>query len=288
MIKRIRRSEIDEVKWNDLIAKHSSGLPYAYTWYLDAVCEKWEALVNENYTVVMPLPIFKKYFFNVVFQPNFCQQLGVFSESNNEALVSDFYAALKKHFFFYHVQQNFVVSKIINQQSTQRPNFELQLTGDYDSLAQNFNSNTKRNIQKAKHAELTCIMTENSFDEFLSFSEQQLAGQKSIVVENLLRALMENQMLLIPVVKDSSGSIVAANLMIKCANRIIHLIPIVSDEGRKNGAMHFLLSEVIRNFSGKNMVLDFEGSSIASIAQFYKGFGAEEKSFLEIKCGLTK
>jgi hypothetical protein len=283
MIKRIRRNEIDEAKWNDLIAKHPSGLPYAYTWYLDAVCEKWEAFVKEDYTAIMPLPIFKKYFFNVVYQPNFCQQLGVFSVSNNEALVSDFYAALKKHFFFYHVQQNFAVQQILNQETNQRPNFELQLTGDYDSLAQNFNSNTKRNIQKAKQAALTCIITENSFDEFLSFSEQQLAGQKSTVVENLLRALLQNQMLLIPAVKDSSGSTVAANLMIKCANRIIHLIPIVSEEGRKNGAMHFLLSEVIRNFSDKNIVLDFEGSSVTTIAQFYKSFGAEENSFLEVR-----
>jgi|688.fasta_scaffold154381_3 hypothetical protein len=283
MIKRIRRNEIDEAKWNDLIAKHPSALPYAYTWYLDAVCEQWEALVNDDYSAVMPLPLFKKYFFNVVYQPNFCQQLGVFSVSNDEALVSEFYAVLKKHFFFYHLQQNFVVSKISNQQSTERPNFELQLTGDYDSLAQNFNSNTKRNIQKAKQAELTCSITENSFDEFLSFSEQQLAGQKSTVVENLLRALLQNHMLLIPVVKESSGSTVAANLMIKCANRIIHLIPIVSDEGRKNGAMHFLLSEVIRNFSEKSIVLDFEGSSVTSIAQFYKGFGAQEKPFLEVR-----
>jgi hypothetical protein len=288
MIKRIRRNEIDEAKWNDLIAKHPSGLPYAYTWYLDAVCEQWEALVNDDYSAVMPLPLFKKYFFNVVFQPNFCQQLGVFSIREDEAIISDFYAVLRKQFFFYHVQQNYAVQKILNQETNQRPNFELKLSGGYDSLAQNFNSNTKRNIQKAKQADLTCSIIENSFDEFLVFSEQQLAGQKSTVVENLLRALLQNHMLLIPVVKDSSGSTVAANLMIKCTNRIIHLIPIVSEEGRKYGAMHFLLYEVIRNFSDKNMLLDFEGSSIASIAQFYKSFGAEEKYFLEIKRGLTK
>ncbi len=288
MIKQIRRNEINEAKWNDLISKHPSGFPYAYTWYLDAVCEQWEAFVNEDFSAVMPLPIFKKYFFNVVYQPNFCQQLGVFSLRDDKAIVSAFYSALRKQFFFYHIQQNFTVQKIANQETNQRPNFELKLSGGYDLLSQNFNSNTRRNIQKAKQAALTCSIVENSFDDFLLFSEQQLAGQKSRVVEKLLHTLSQNKKLITPIVKDESGNMLAANLMVKCTNRIIHLIPIVSEEGRKNGAMHFLLSEVIRNFSNKDMILDFEGSSILSIAQFYKSFGAKEKPFLEIKRGLIK
>jgi len=47
--------------------------------------------------------------------------------------------------------------------------------------------------------------------------------------------------------------------------------------------MHFLFDKLIDKFSGHNLTLDFEGSSIATIARFYEGFGAEEETFFQYK-----
>ena len=38
-------------------------------------------------------------------------------------------------------------------------------------------------------------------------------------------------------------------------------------------ANHFLLDAIIKEFAGKNIVLDFVGSDIPGIAHFYKNFG---------------
>jgi len=76
------------------------------------------------------------------------------------------------------------------------------------------------------------------------------------------------------------------NLMIDNGIRLIHLIPVTNDAGRKLGAMHYLISEVIKQQALSDKILDFEGSSVSSIARFYKDFGAEERFFYEAKRGL--
>ena len=47
--------------------------------------------------------------------------------------------------------------------------------------------------------------------------------------------------------------------------------------------MTFLLNYYIENNLNSNKVLDFEGSNIAGVYRFYKGFGAVENNYLHIK-----
>ena len=53
--------------------------------------------------------------------------------------------------------------------------------------------------------------------------------------------------------------------------------------GRNSGASHYLINEFIRDHCEQNLVLDFEGSNISTIARFYKGFGAVEEVYPGVK-----
>jgi hypothetical protein len=44
-------------------------------------------------------------------------------------------------------------------------------------------------------------------------------------------------------------------------------------------ANHFLLDRMIKEFSGQQLVLDFEGSQIAGIAEFYRQFGSTPEPY---------
>ena len=46
--------------------------------------------------------------------------------------------------------------------------------------------------------------------------------------------------------------------------------------------MSFLIDSFIKNHSGENKVLDFEGSMDNNLARFYKSFGSEEIVYLQI------
>ena len=47
--------------------------------------------------------------------------------------------------------------------------------------------------------------------------------------------------------------------------------------------MFYLLDQFIKMNAEKNIILDFEGSMIHGIAQFYEGFGALPETYFQLK-----
>jgi hypothetical protein len=43
--------------------------------------------------------------------------------------------------------------------------------------------------------------------------------------------------------------------------------------GRKLKANHFLINNIIKEFSQTNLLFDFEGSDLAGVKEFYQNFG---------------
>ena len=52
-----------------------------------------------------------------------------------------------------------------------------------------------------------------------------------------------------------------------------------TEAGKSIGVMHGIIDFILNRYKGENMLFDFEGSSIASVASFYKKFGANEEPF---------
>ena len=65
MIQYFEHKKIDKRKWDATIAE--CGNIYAYSWYLDIVHPGWDALVEDDYQVVMPLTGGKKFGVNYLF-----------------------------------------------------------------------------------------------------------------------------------------------------------------------------------------------------------------------------
>jgi hypothetical protein len=53
--------------------------------------------------------------------------------------------------------------------------------------------------------------------------------------------------------------------------------------GKTLGASHSLIDAFIKDHAGEDIVLDFEGSDIPSLAFFYSSFGAVEEKYSAIK-----
>jgi len=52
-----------------------------------------------------------------------------------------------------------------------------------------------------------------------------------------------------------------------------------TEVGKSIGVMHGIIDFVLTRYKGENILFDFEGSSIESVASFYKKFGANEEPF---------
>ena len=54
----VKNEDINRKKWDSTVSKSMCNALFGYTWYLDLVCRDWDALVTQDYRMVMPIPIF--------------------------------------------------------------------------------------------------------------------------------------------------------------------------------------------------------------------------------------
>ena len=137
MMRHLRHDEIDKKKWDDCIRSSFNGIIYAYSWYLDVVCEDWESLVENDYERVFPLTGKRKYGISYLYQPFFTQQLGVFSKSILSAeVVEEFLKAIPAKYRYIETNLN-TLNKIDSDGFKVEPqrNFELDLIHSYENIS---------------------------------------------------------------------------------------------------------------------------------------------------------
>ena len=153
-IKYLHRDQIDTAKWDECIQQSTNGLLYATSEYLDCIT-RWDALVQNDYEAVMPLPWRKKFGFQYLYQPAFCQQLGIFSKSGPNLTISDrFLDRIPSSYALWDIQLN--ATNVINKYNAKlRKNYLLSLNASYEELNKEYSRSAKRNIAKAAHAGVT-------------------------------------------------------------------------------------------------------------------------------------
>ena len=61
MIGYLKNEEIDRSKWDACLAEIPGVKPYAWSWYLDIMAPGWNALIDDDYNSLFPLPCFRKF-----------------------------------------------------------------------------------------------------------------------------------------------------------------------------------------------------------------------------------
>jgi hypothetical protein len=92
-----------------------------------------------------------------------------------------------------------------------------------------------------------------------------------LAAELQTRQLLE----LVEVRHPQTKELLAGAMFVKYRTRLIYLFAAASVAGKKAGAPLLLLDHQIRKYSGTpDLILDFEGGMIPSIARFFANFGA--------------
>jgi len=147
----LEHNEIDKHRWDDAIQRSLNGNIYAYSWYLDSVCERWKALVNTDYSIIMPLTAKRKYGFNYLYRPLLSQQLGIFSSRDlkNEDVL-DFFDSLPDKYRLIEISLNKTNPPTIpGFICSQHSSYELDLAPDYTAISSQYSQNNRRNARKA-------------------------------------------------------------------------------------------------------------------------------------------
>lgn len=288
MIRYLTHNQIDTRRWDECIEQSPDALVYAWSWYLDVVHPDWEALVEDDYETVMPLAGGRKFGINYLFQPFFTQKFGVFGKNKvSTDKIQEFLEAIPEKFQF----AEFCLKgfKGVNHR-----NIELDLSPEYSVLAENYHSNTKRNLAKAKKEGLTVLENVEPsviVDLFRKNRGQEIKhwGDKEYNrLLSLVEAAKNHDSCLVLGVKNADNQIVAGAFFMTSHNKIVFLFSGADKSNKDSHALTFLIDHVIERFSGSNKILDFEGSDNDGLARFYMGFGGKETTYQSIRFNKAK
>ena len=290
MITYLKHHQIDKSKWDLCIEQSVNSMIYGFSWYLDIVSPDWDALVLEDYAAVMPLTHKKKYFIHYLSQPFFTQQLGVFYKNNsNQQTLKNFILSIPSKYLFIDIQlneQNQLLDDSI--QTTKRKNFLLDLSKPYEKIIKGYSQQAKRNLKKAKKYDLE--LKTISYTDVVGFYKLHKAaltkGVKDLDYDRLLLVMeqaVQRKKLIARGVYTRNNELLAAATFLTHKNRILFLLGTASDSGKEFCAMYQLFDYLIFQFAENKMTLDFEGSEIPGIAQFFKSFGAVKHHYYKLK-----
>ena len=286
MIQYLQHNQINLTKWDATIAE--CGNIYAYSWYLDIVHPGWEALVEDDYQSVMPLTGGKKFGVNYLYQPYFVQQLGVFSRQPLSSEKTEaFLKAIPSKYRFAEIRLN--ESNILSERFEgieYHRNVILYLDRDYNSIRENYHTNTKRNLAKAEENNLQLIFNVIPYHVVALFRDNRGATierwgdtEYGTLISLGKTAQNRNSAYILGVNEKGDGEILCAALFMKANGRITFLFSGLNEKGKERQAMTYLLDQVIRKYANQPFILDFEGSDDENLARFYLGFGGVEAQY---------
>ncbi|MBT3748090.1 MAG: hypothetical protein HOG34_03825 [Bacteroidetes bacterium] len=288
----LKHKDIDKSRWDTTITRSINGNIYGYSWYLDAVSPDWEALINLDYSIVLPLTKARKYGFSYLCRPVLSQQLGVFSTEmikDSEAL--EYFKALPKQFKLIEICLNKYNPLLVPGFScSQHTSYELDLIGEYSSIRSQYSQNNRRNINKTRDQLLIFkpVPDLEAFSNLLANDSSDgaailLKGNNQIRFNNLLIEMLKRKTGIIWGAYNTDNTLIAAILFGVSHQKFYYLVPVNTQSGRDSRALFGLIDAFIQQYCGNSLILDFEGSDIPGLARFYAGFGAQKTSYSFIR-----
>jgi hypothetical protein len=281
----IPHSKIDFKKWDKAILNSKSPLVFAMSFYLNATCPTWDALIIDNYRVVFPLTRNRKWGLNYLYQPPFTPQLGCFGDFNMADL----------HHVYEHLKNNFKYIDIeFNHKIKAEKPFKVGIKRTFviESKEPKFNTNTKRNIKKANNAgiEIKEVDNEKEINDLLKSNllpwlskELKISKEHLKTFQTLVNNAADRNSLKVFKAVDSNGVLKAMAFFIFNKKHVVYLKGMTVSKRDSQGSMHKLMATAINYFGNKVEVFDFGGGNNKNLAEFYKGLGGKEKEYPTLK-----
>jgi hypothetical protein len=284
-IRYIRQKDINYLLWDRCISNSLNGLVYAYSWYLDIVADRWDALVEDDYRSVMPLIYKHKSFYKKIYSPFLMKQLGIFSvKPLNEHRILQFVGNLPKSFKRISIcfnRQNCQSMRMQNNYTILKT-FELDLIVPYEKKSRLYSAVAKTGLSIA-HAKMLNVV------KGLSVTDMEIFILKygAVVAENvLLKPLKQIVIQLINTGKaeligvyNQTNVLISMACFVKTNQNVILLYALSNQEGIESKANYLILDSFLKSYSSRNITLCFDHTDEIWNAQFYSDFGALESNF---------
>ncbi|GAB0157907.1 hypothetical protein CHRYSEOSP005_31990 [Chryseobacterium sp. Alg-005] len=275
MIRRLKYHEIDFNKYSECLESSEQRKYSASKDFLDITSGKqWEILVYNDYEAVMPVPYVWKFGIKIVHNPKLCQQLGVFSKTDNLQINDLFLSFFEKKYNIWYYAFNNVNTFTTSLQ--QRKNF-LILPESYEIVRQRYSPKRKRKLRLDEDVIEKSEIRDVRLEEIWGFIVESMIGAKDDKDKKAFLQLFMDF--------EKAGYLKVTAFFYD--NRVINAIAVYHDEktvvllGTFNNKDFIKLSGssvIIDYVISKNIehrIFDFEGSEVPAIEEFFRGFRPE-------------
>ena len=281
-IKYIKNKDIDTILWDKCISRAQNGDVFGYSWYLDAVCLEWDALVIGDYKAVFPMPIKKVAGIKGMNHPLFFNKSNLYiSKDIDSDFSSNFLKNLSLKFFNFNSENQTLANQ--GYKYSKKFAYRLDLISSYSSIKKSYSNFIKEQLKITKQNKIfynTGILPNGLV--LLATVTDKLSKK----AQNKLRVL--SSFSLRKNIGETYGAfneknrLIAAALFIRSHYKINIIVAYQSSEAKKKRALYGLIDYYIKTHSEKAVTLDFFGLNSMSV-DFYKGIGAKEYPYYNIR-----
>jgi hypothetical protein len=264
-------------KYEQLVASQDRIGFFDQIWVQDILHPTWQYLLNEQQEPILRIPLVKKYGLKAYLQPLFLRSLPVLNELSRKEI-----SYLEANWFL-HLNLQFTESKEEFKNHGQYQ--KLRWDDGIEEIRKGYADNHRRILKKAKNLELRPI-------EYQCFQDFFIA-QKGEHLGNLTASAWQRLAALVSAAKKmdqgmcfgvfDGSDLLAVGLFFRLEQQLYFMKGTLNERGKAVGALVFLIDAVLEQFASECTTLDFVGSNQASIANFYRKFGAKDHFYQVLK-----
>lgn len=285
-----KNSDIDLKAWDRCIAGSFNSSICGFSWFLDHICEDWDALIEGDYESVMPLAVRRFLGREVICLPYFAYEFGIFSINPVKPdKTRAFIESIPSCFDYYRIMLNkYNPLDSMDFNTTIQKRFELDLIKPYVKLTGDFSPELQRrlNIAMAHGYYFSAGLSPNDLIRFIT--EKKIRTSREIYQHDyrLLRTVM------IGLIRYKSGELyglfdqhneLSSVALVAWMNSRINLIfQTTAPDKLRDFPDLFLIDRIIDKYSETNITLFFDSGSTPNLPVPYSDFGARETTYLEI------
>lgn len=292
----LQRHEIDDNYWDRCLKDCPYQLPYAYTWWLDIVSPQWSGFVEASgtgYKAVFPLPRHRKFNIELLRQPVFGHQLGLFQGGASRPDAADLAEVVKhtcsRFAYIDGLALHGASLADVAGNSTTQTNYLIDLQQPYPAIAGRYAGNRRREITRATEAGIKVAKATRPdkmiavFRQYIEPGIYGIDGSEYPMFNALFDKWQEMDRVTI-YEATLDGEWLAGAAILHWHNRLIYIFNASTPEGKRLDALSLLIDRILAEHanSSRPLFFDFEAPASQSVLDYYRRFGGEEENYVKI------
>ena len=271
--------------YDKCIGASPNGLIYALSWYLNITCPGWEILVSEDHSTVMPLPVSRSLGRNILKQPDYTYQLGVFSTRiPSPEVIQHFIRSIPEGYRL----RRLCMSKfniIPSGRARYLNSTELDLISPYKVIHSKFGASMLKRLDLSVERALSYVINISVHEMLMfayrldRFNRQRLKSRDISTLRMIASNAIRYRSAQIGAAYDSFNNLCATVIFLIYKGKASILHAAASSEGIAAGGIEYIIDRFIESNAEENMVLCVDNPSDRLLMDILKSCGSGISNF---------